>query len=284
MPSVSVIIPTFDRKRFLAEALDSVRAQTFADVEVVVVDDGSTDGTEEMLLGFAGVRCIRQENRGVSSARNEGIRSSAGELVAFLDSDDLWKPEKLARQVDYHREHPDAWISQTGEVWIRNGKRQNPRNRHRKFGGWIFRECLPLCIVSPSAVMMKRELFREVGLFDESLPACEDYDMWLRVSSRFPIHLVPEPLVVKRGGHPDQLSASVEALDRYRIRALQKILDGGSLCPDDRAAALEELERKCRIYAQGCVRRGRNEEAASCARIPEAYSVSSWTGRTCRTQ
>ena len=271
MPAVSVVIPTFNRKRFLVQALESVQGQTFTDFEIIVVDDGSSDGTGERIAGFAGVRVIRQENRGVSSARNAGIASSSGELIAFLDSDDLWKPEKLACQVAFHREHPRARISQTEEVWIRNGRRANPKKKHRKHGGWIFRECLPLCIVSPSAVMMNRVLFGEVGLFDESLPACEDYDMWLRVASRYPVHLIPEPLVVKRGGHPDQLSSSVPALDRYRIRALEKALGDGSLKPEDRDAALDELERKCRIYAEGCLKRGRHGEASLYAGLPERY-------------
>ncbi len=271
MPLVSVIIPTFNRKRFLAEALDSVGSQTFVDYQLIVVDDGSTDGTDLMVSRVPGVLLLKQPNRGVSSARNAGIGASAGEWIAFLDSDDLWKPEKLARQVDFHRCHPEAWISQTEEIWIRNGRRHNPRKKHRKLGGWIFRESLPLCIVSPSAVMMKRDLFREVGLFDETLPACEDYDMWLRVSQRFPIHLVPDPLVVKRGGHPDQLSSSVEALDRYRIRALEKVLAQASLRPEYRSAALEELERKCGIYALGCRNRGRIDEAAFYAGLPKRY-------------
>ncbi len=271
MPSVSVIIPTFNRQQFLTQAVESVRDQTFSDFELIVVDDGSTDGTEEWVAGFAGARCIRQENRGVSSARNAGIASSSGEFIAFLDSDDLWKPEKLACQAAFHREHPDAWISQTEEIWIRNGRRVNQRKKHGKHGGWIFRECLPLCIISPSAVMMKRTLFREVGLFDESFPACEDYDLWLRVSARFPVHLIPEPLVVKRGGHPDQLSSSVPALDRFRIRALEKALGQGGLNPENRDAALDELDRKCRIYAQGCLKRGRQEDATLYAALPERY-------------
>jgi glycosyltransferase involved in cell wall biosynthesis len=271
MPRVSVIIPTFNRKRFLAEALESVGSQTFVDFEIIVVDDGSTDGTDETVSGMPGVRLLKQPNRGVSSARNAGIEASNGEWIAFLDSDDLWRPEKLARQMEFHQRAPEAWISQTEEIWIRNGRRHNPRKKHRKFDGWIFVESLPLCIVSPSAVMMKRELFREVGLFDETFPACEDYDMWLRVSSRFPIRLIPEPLVVKRGGHPDQLSSSVEALDRYRIRALEKALAQATLKPKYRAAALEELERKCGIYAQGCGNRGRTDEASFYAGIPKRY-------------
>jgi len=271
MASVSVVIPTFNRKRFLTEAVESVRRQTFSDWELIVVDDGSTDGTDEGISCVPGVRLLKQPNRGVSSARNAGLAASTGEWVAFLDSDDLWKPEKLARQVAFHLQHPDAWISQTEEIWIRHGRRLNPGKKHRKVGGWIFRECLPLCIVSPSAVMIKRDLFREVGLFDESLPACEDYDLWLRVSWRFPIHLIPDPLVVKRGGHPDQLSSSVEALDRYRIRALEKVLFQARLEPQDRSAALEELEGKCRIYAQGCRKRGRWDEAVLYAGLANRY-------------
>jgi len=271
MSRVSVIIPTFNRKPFLAEALRSVAAQGFPGVECIVVDDGSTDGTAEMAADLPGIRLIRQPNRGVSSARNAGIEAAAGRWIAFLDSDDLWMPQKLARQAGYHRENPDAWISQTEEIWIRNGRRLNPRKKHRKVGGWIFRECLPLCIVSPSAVMMKRDLFEQVGLFDESLPACEDYDLWLRVAARFPVHLLPDPLVIKRGGHPDQLSSTVEALDRYRIRALLKTLTREPLEPTYRTAALEELGRKCAIYAKGCRKRGRHGEAAFYEALPTRY-------------
>jgi len=271
MPQVSVVIPTHNRKGLLQEALESVAAQTFRDLECIVVDDGSTDGTAGMVSSRPGVRLIAQPHRGVSSARNAGIAAASGAWVAFLDSDDLWMPRKLARQVEYHEGRPDAWISQTEEIWVRKGRRQNPRKKHRKVGGWIFEACLPLCIVSPSAVMMRRELFREVGLFDESLPACEDYDLWLRVAARFPVHLLPEPLVVKRGGHPDQLSSTVQALDRYRIRALEKALAPGRLRPEQRAAALRELERKCAIYAQGCRKRGRAEEAEIYLRLPARY-------------
>ncbi len=258
---VSVIIPTFNRAWILAEAIDSVLGQTRPADEVIVVDDGSTDGTQALLRRYEGrITVLRQPNRGVSAARNIGWRRAAGALIALLDADDLWQPAKLERQVAFFETHPEALICQTEEVWIRRGKLVNPKQRHRKPSGWIFEPSLALCLVSPSAAMMRRELLEDMGGFDEALPACEDYDLWLRVSLRTPIHLIDEELVVKRGGHPDQLSAA-PGLDRYRIQSLDKILTHENLSPGQARAAAAMLREKCRIYAAGCRKRGRAAEA-----------------------
>jgi glycosyltransferase involved in cell wall biosynthesis len=196
----------------------------------------------------------------VSAARNRGVEAARGALIAFIDSDDLWLPGKLARQVDFFERHPGAQICQTEEIWVRNGKRVNPKKRHKKPSGMIFEPSLALCLVSPSAVMMRRGLFDAVGLFDEDLPACEDYDMWLRVACRYPVHLLNEPLIVKRGGHADQLSRQ-PGLDKYRIASLRKVIDHCSLTENQRTAAVSTLREKCAIYAGGCRKRGRVGEA-----------------------
>ena len=268
-PLVSVIIPTYNRAHCLGRAVDSVLGQTFTDFELIVVDDGSTDGTGELLEAYGErIRVIRQANRGVSAARNAGILSSRGEWIALLDSDDTWLPRKLERQVALFQSCPGALIGQTQEIWIRNGRRINPKKRHLKYSGMIFEKSLPLCLVSPSAVMLRRSLLEEVGLFDETLPACEDYDLWLRVTWKYPVHLIETPLIVKHGGHADQLSAMPE-LDKYRIAALVKILKRGCLPTGQQTAALAILKEKCFIYAGGCVKRGRHEEAAYYRRLPE---------------
>jgi glycosyltransferase involved in cell wall biosynthesis len=260
-PQVSVIIPTCNRAWCLAEAVESVLAQDVAGVELIVVDDGSTDRTPELLAGYGErIRVLRRENRGVSAARNAGIAAARGELVAFLDSDDVWLPGKLRAQVDFFAAHPQALICQTEELWVKDGRRVNPGRRHRKRGGMIFEPSLELCLVSPSAVVVRRELFERVGLFDEGLPACEDYDLWLRVSCRFPVHLIAAALIVKRGGHPDQLSRGW-GLDRYRIASIAKLLEGGDLSNDQLRAAADVLRRKCAVYAGGCRKRGRVHEA-----------------------
>jgi glycosyltransferase involved in cell wall biosynthesis len=260
-PLLSVVVPTYNRAWCLAEALNSVLAQDVAGVELIVVDDGSTDGAPQLLAGYGeSIRVLRQDNRGVSAARNAGIAAAQGELVAFLDSDDLWLPGKLRAQVDFFAAHPEALICQTEELWVKNGRRVNPGRRHRKRGGMIFEAALDLCLVSPSAVMMRRELFERVEVFDEALPACEDYDLWLRVSLRHPIHLIETPLIVKRGGHPDQLSRGW-GLDRYRIASILKLLEGGYLTDGQRRAAVRVLRRKCAVYAGGCRKRGRVSEA-----------------------
>jgi glycosyltransferase involved in cell wall biosynthesis len=241
--------------------VDSVLAQEFRGFELIVVDDGSRDETPQLLQPYGdSIRVLRQENRGVSAARNAGIAGSRGELIAFLDSDDLWLPGKLARQVEFFRQNPESLICQTEELWVKNGSRVNPGRRHQKRGGMIFEPSLELCLVSPSAVMLRRELFDRVGLFNERLPACEDYDLWLRVSCRYPVGLIETPLIVKRGGHADQLSR-VPGLDRYRIESIAKLIADGCLSAAQRMAATAVLKRKCRIYADGCRKRERRAEA-----------------------
>ena len=260
MPTVSVIIPTYNRANALAEAIESVMAQDYHDFEIVAVDDGSSDGTTEVLRTFPGVLVVRQEQQGVSAARNAGIARASGQLIAFLDSDDLWLPRKLSTQIAFFDSRPDALICQTEEIWIRNGLRVNPKKRHKKHSGMIFDKSLQLCIVSPSAVMMRSCLFDKVGGFDESFPVCEDYDLWLRVACRFPVYLIDIPLVIKRGGHPDQLSRK-RGIDKYRIRALKKIIESGVLTSDYYDAAVRAMQEKCGVYARGCAKRGRVNEA-----------------------
>ncbi len=258
---VSVIIPSYNRGWIIKEAIDSVLAQDYRDFELIVVDDGSTDNTSEILDSYKDdIKVFFQDNNGVSAARNRGIAASLGRFVAFLDSDDLWLPQKLSTQVAFFNNTPDALICQTEELWIRNGIRVNPKKRHKKPSGMIFEPSLALCLVSPSAVMIRRSLFDRVGNFDETLPACEDYDLWLRITCRFPVHLIDTPLTVKRGGHSDQLSASV-GLDRFRIKAIKNIIESGLLSRGQYRAAIKTLKKKCDIYAAGCRKRGRPEEA-----------------------
>ena len=261
-PLVSVIIPTYNRAALVAQAVASALAQTWRDFEVLVVDDGSSDDTAASLAPFAGqVTVLRRPSRGgVSAARNQGIAAARGQWLAFLDSDDLWLPEKLRRQWTFLEAHPKLRLCQTEETWVRRGVRVNPPLSHRKMGGHIFLQSLARCLVSPSAVLLHRRLIEEHGSFDENLPAAEDYDLWLRLSWRYEVGLVPEPLIIKRGGHADQLSRQW-GLDRHRIRALVKLLAEPDLPPLYAEAARRVLAAKCAIYAQGCEKRGKTAEA-----------------------
>lgn len=258
MPLVSVIITTYNRRHFLKGALASVLAQDYTDREVIVVDDGSTDGSREEIEGLP-VRYLWKENGGISSARNEGLRAAEGEYIACLDVDDLWKKRKLSTQMRV-MEETGIRLTYTDEIWVRNGKRINQKLRHRKYSGHIFEHCLPLCIISPSSAVIHRSVFDDVGLFDESLPVCEDYDMWLRITARYPVIFIEKPLIVKHGGHPDQLSRAYDGMDCFRITGIMKMLDGGTLNGELAGMAVRELEKKCRVYAHGAIKRGRNEE------------------------
>ncbi len=272
-PAVSVIIPTYNRGWILREAIDSVLAQEFTDYELIVVDDGSTDDTREILDIYGRqITVLRQSNQGVSAARNRGIAASRAQLIAFLDSDDLWLPQKLTRQVRFFKSNPDALIAQTEEIWVRNGVRVNPKKRHQKYSGLIFEPSLALCLVSPSAVMIRKSLFDIVGLFNERLPACEDYDLWLRVSHRYPVYLIDEPLIIKRGGHADQLSKSA-GLDKYRIQSLSALIENERLTASQNRAALQMLKEKCAIFANGCRKRGREDEATYYLELAGKYRM-----------
>jgi len=270
-PPVSVIIPSYNRGWILKEAVDSVLSQEFYDFELIVVDDGSEDNSPDILASYGNrIKVIRQENKGVSSARNKGIALSSGRYIAFLDSDDLWLPGKLSAQLAFFESNPVALICQTEEIWLKNGKRVNPGKRHKKISGFYFEKSLELCMVSPSAVMVKRTLFDMVGLFDETLPACEDYDMWLRVNCRHPIYLIDTPLIVKRGGHKDQLSG-MHSLDKYRIQSIIKLIENSLLSEDQQKLAIIVLKEKCRVYSDGCRKRGRIEEALNYIETAESY-------------
>lgn len=274
MEPVSVIIPTFNRADVLEKALESVMRQRNADLEVIVVDDGSTDDTlSRVVERFPTVKYVYQENSGPAAARNRGIRLATSRWIAFLDSDDQWLEDKIRIQLGYLDKHPGMRICQTEEIWIRDGVRVNPMNKHRKWGGWIYEKCLPLCLISPSAVMIERKLLMETGLFDESFPACEDYELWLRITSRFPVGLIETPCVIRHGGHEDQLSRRYPAMDRFRIQALVKILASGTLTHAQKEKTLAMLEEKTRIYAQGAVKRGRKKEAKRLRSVIDGLSA-----------
>ena len=253
--SVSVIIPTYNRAHTLPRAIESVFAQTsVAKIELIVVDDGSTDGSSELVTSaYPQVKLIRQANQGVSAARNAGLSVAAGEWIALLDSDDEWLPHKLETQL----EQLDAlalYVSHTEEIWIRNGVRVNQHKKHAKRGGWIFQHCLPLCAMSPSSIVIHRSVVEEIGAFDQSLPACEDYDYWLRLTSKYEVAFCEQPCINKYGGHEDQLSGQYWGMDRFRVQALEKIIKQ-PLSDKDRAAAIEMLKQKLNILSAGAKKR-----------------------------
>ena len=255
--SISVIIPTYNRAYCLSRAIDSVLAQSHPVEKICVIDDGSTDGTQQLLQSnYPQIHYIRQENKGVSAARNEGIRKIKSQWIAFLDSDDEWLPQKIEKQLFELTRQPMYKLIHCDEVWIRNGVRVNAMNKHKKSGGDIFESCLPLCVISPSASIIQRELLLEVGLFNESLPACEDYDLWLRICSSHPVLYVYEKLLCKYGGHEDQLSRQHWGMDRFRVDALDRIIREGVLQSDQAKAAREILINKCRILINGADKRG----------------------------
>ena len=267
---ISVIVPTYNRAQQLPRALDSILCQSCSPKEIIVVDDGSTDETSALMTSeYPEIVFIQQQNTGVSSARNVGIKRASGDWIAFLDSDDEWLPEKLEIQMKALYENPEIKICHTNEIWIRNGKRVNPKKKHEKFGGWIFQKCLPLCCISPSSVIIHKSFFKEIGLFDYSLPVCEDYDLWLRITARNPVLYIEEPFLIKYGGHEDQLSKKYWGMDRFRIKSLEKIISSRVLSELDENAAKKMLMEKIYIFIQGAQKRGNIKEVK---KFKEQYS------------
>jgi glycosyltransferase involved in cell wall biosynthesis len=277
MPLVSVIIPTHNRARLLPRALASVIAQTLRNYECIVVDDASDDGTEQLDIVSAAsqqVRYVRLPlHSGVSKARNTGVACSTGEWLAFLDSDDEWHPAKLEKQMAWLESRPGYRICQTKEIWIRHGRRVNPPATHEKKEEYIFEQSLKRCMVTPSSVVVDRALFLESGGFNESLPACEDYDLWLKITCVQPVGLVEDFLLTRYGGHPDQLSATVMGLDRFRIRSIIDLLHSNRLSPVQETLARAELVTKAVIVANGFKKRGKTEKYERYMRIADLFTA-----------
>jgi len=249
---ISVVIPTYNRAHSLPQAIHSVLQQTRAADEIIVVDDGSIDNTEQLIVQeFPHIRYYRQAHRGVSAARNFGIKMASHSWIALLDSDDQWLPNKLEYQREAIAADHDCVLCHCDEIWIRRGKRVNPMHKHKKRGGDIYRHCLPLCCISPSASLIRRDILIGLGLFDESLPACEDYDLWLRLCARYPVSYVDQALIVKYGGHDDQLSRQFWGMDRFRVQALLKMLQSRQLTQRQYQDTLTVFEEKCRILELG---------------------------------
>lgn len=261
-PSISVVIPSLDRWHSLPRALDSVLAQGRPVNEIIVVDDGSVDGTIPGLARhYPQVRRLHSPGQGVSAARNLGIGAASSQWIALLDSDDRWLPHKIERQLAALADAPGYRLIHSDEIWIRNGVRVNAMKKHAKAGGWIYPHCLPLCAISPSAAMIERSVFDEVGLFDPALPACEDYDLWLRITARMPVLYVDEMLIEKYGGHADQLSRKHWGMDRFRVQALEKILAEEVLDAEQLAMTRTMLLEKLGILYQGALKRDRQQDA-----------------------
>ena len=259
---ISVIIPVYNRRDRIAGAIESVLTQALPAIEIIVVDDGSEDNVDVLIAReYPQVIVLRQSNLGVSAARNYGIERASAPWIAFLDSDDRWLPGKLMQQAQFLNDNPDIRVCHTDEIWIRNGRRVNPMRKHAKPEGWIYPHCLPLCCVSPSSILLHSSVLADVGYFDPQLPACEDYDLWLRIFCRYQAGLVPRPLLEKHGGHADQLSHRFWGMDRFRVTALDKMLRSTALLPDLRMQTARMLIEKCEILNKGFEKRGNNGQA-----------------------
>jgi len=305
MLSISIIIPTYNRAYCLPRAIDSALKQSYQAQNIIVVDDGSTDDTVSLIKEkYPQVIFIQQKNAGVSAARNNGIKHVDTDWVALLDSDDEWLPDKLEQQVALIAKNPESKLCHTEEIWIRNGVRVNQMNKHQKSGGWIFEKCLPLCAMSPSSVLMRKTLFDEVGLFREDLPACEDYDLWLKICASNPVLYLEEPGIIKYGGHEDQLSQKFWGMDRFRIKSLLGLLRGGLLKSDLQKNGLQKeeslnhgllnkgllkdrllnedqerqvrtmLEKKINIFIKGARKRGKSDDVAYYESLLDQLGVS----------
>ena len=255
--NISVVIPTYNRRQTIGRSIDSILNQTLFPSEIIVVDDGSTDGTSDYIQSnFPSIRLLQQPNKGVSSARNMGIRSSNSDWVSLLDSDDEWFPKKLEKQVMTLSQNLDIKFCHTEEIWIRNGVRVNQMKKHQKYGGHIFNKCLDMCRISPSSVLFHRSILDDVGYFDKDQKVCEDYDLWLRITAKYPVLYIDESLIKKYGGHEDQLSKVKDGIESHRIKVLEKLIMQ-KFTSVQKNAMLKMLIEKLTIFSIGAQKRGK---------------------------
>ncbi|MCL1864826.1 MAG: glycosyltransferase [Spirochaetes bacterium] len=270
MSFFSVIIPSFNRRDKVRNAIRSVLEQSDNDFEIILIDDGSDDGTANIVDEFENkITYIFQKNSGVSSARNKGIINSSAPHITFLDSDDIWHRDKLSSHKKFIENNPKILIHQTEDIWIRNGVRVNPKFKHIKPQGEIFIPSLDLCLISPSSVCISRTIFEKYGMFDEKLPACEDYDLWLRITPFEKTGLINEKLITRYSGHEDQLSSIHWGMDRFRLYSILKILHlyGDSLNTTYTEAAINTAIKKCEILLNGAAKRGNEKQSINLSQI-----------------
>jgi len=253
--NISVVIPTYNRYDFLKRALTSVFAQTYQASEVIVIDDGSTDNTKNILQDFPTIKYIYQDNKGVSSARNLGIKHATHKWIAFLDSDDEWHRDKLQEQVSFHTINRNILMSYTDEKWIRDGIEMKIPKKFRKIGKDAFRENIEYCNIAPSSTIIYKRVLNELGTFDENLEVCEDYDLWLRVAILHDIGLINKKLITKYAGHEDQLSFKFWGMDRFRVIALENLLK-----LHDNFLIKETLLKKYKLLLKGSIKYDRISE------------------------
>jgi len=255
--NISVVIPTFNRRQTIGRSIDSVLNQTLFPSEIIVVDDGSTDGTSDYIQSnFPSIKLLSQPNKGVSAARNMGIKSADANWIALLDSDDEWFSQKLEKQVLALSQNPDVKFCYTEEIWIRNGVRVNQMKKHQKYGGHIFNKCLDMCRISPSSVLFHRSILDDVGYFDKDQKVCEDYDLWLRITAKYPVLYIDESLIKKYGGHEDQLSKVKDGIESHRIKVLEKLIMQ-KFTSVQKNAMLKMLIEKLTIFSIGAQKRGK---------------------------
>ena len=253
--NISVVIPTFNRRQTIGRSIDSVLNQTLFPSEIIVVDDGSTDGTSDYIQSnFPSIKLLSQPNKGVSAARNMGIKSANANWIALLDSDDEWFSQKLEKQVLALSQNPDVKFCHTEEIWFRNGVHVNQMKKHQKYGGHIFSKCLDICRISPSSVLFHQSLLDDVGYFDKDLKVCEDYDLWLRITAKYPVLYIDEPLLKKYGGHEDQLSKVKDGIESHRIKVLEKLIMQ-KFTSGQKNAMLKMLIEKLTIFSIGAQKR-----------------------------
>ena len=258
---ISVVIPTFNRRNLLKRAIHSVIKQTIEPREIIVIDNGSTDQTYQMVSSlFPDINYFTEKKRGVSAARNKGIIESKSKWIAFLDSDDTWEPKKLEKQLEFSLLNQNKYrLIHTDEIWYRNNKFLNQLNKHKKSGGDIFKNSLKMCCISPSSTFVNKQVFYDYGLFDENLEVCEDYDMWIRITSKEEVGFLDSPLVLKYGGHSDQLSKKFWGMDRFRIEALEKNLKNKCFTKIQKKIVLDILIEKLTIVSNGAQKRGNKD-------------------------
>ena len=252
MTIVSVVIPTFNREVLIQRALHSVIKQQNVRTEIIVVDDGSTDNTERVIREkFKSVKYLKKNNAGVSSARNVGIKNANGNFIALLDSDDEWERSKLDIQLKYLTENHTLNLVHCNEKWIKSGFEIRQKKYHDRRPINLFERSLRRCLISPSSVLIRKELLETVGVFDETLPACEDYDLWLRILVREEIGYIEDQLITKYGGHTDQLSIQTRYLDLYRLQSLVKLIKSPRLSKVQKMQIEKEIEYKSKIVLAG---------------------------------